>query len=145
MAGPRRHGGRRTARVAAGSQHVEEQATMATEDEYEQALTDLEPRVAALEKVARLDIQPETRAAIEQQLAAYRRRAEVVRQARLAAQNLAADGYPELAPLPVPQNVLDDLPEQTAGAQAGSAQFTAQPEPEPVAEPESSAQEDTPS
>lgn len=100
--------------------------TTAVEDAIEElmaASAQLAPIHEGLRDYARLNINADTRAVVDAQLALYDRRANLQIQALAHLQQLVGDGYPALPIVDVPEAVYQDLAENQSTVTAALSKF----------------------
>ena len=95
--------------------------------EIDAQLANLGPEYEGLKDYARLNIHPDTMAAVQAALAVYDRRVGLLATNRDLLNRLRDDGHPTLAVQPVTASVLADLQDNQATITAALAQFTADP------------------
>lgn len=81
------------------------------------------PQLEGLERLARLDLKPQTMEEVQLSISQFRRRMDLMDAALLALDNLEADGYPEVDIREILGIAFDDLQDVNADIDAAIALF----------------------
>jgi hypothetical protein len=103
---------------------------MSVEDaiaEIRASLAELEPRHEGLRDYVALDLLPETRALVTEEIQSYDRRVFLLNKALAALLELEADGHPELPVRVIPEQSYADLLENFETIKAALARFESAP------------------
>lgn len=95
--------------------------------EIDAALAEMAPAHEGLRDYQRLNIKPETKAAVDAAIAQYDRRKDLLLGAKTNLERLVGDGYPTLDIPDVSVVVKEDLDEQKRTIDAALAQFSSVP------------------
>lgn len=95
--------------------------------EIKAKLAEMEPQHEGLRDFASLDLKDETRGFVQEFIAQYDRRVELLNTALDALINLSNDGHPEIPAKTIPEEALDDLNENKSTIDAALAKFKAGP------------------
>lgn len=91
--------------------------------ELTQAKAILEPQIEGLHDFSRLNLKPETQAAVATATTDFQRRLDLINAALTALGDLGKDGYPTVPKRDVIQDVFDDLQSNVKTIEAAFAEF----------------------
>jgi hypothetical protein len=93
-------------------------------EEVNAAIDAIEPPLEGLRDFDRLNIHPDTKAIVQEQIAVFDRRFQLLQGAKNALEAIINDGYPLIPVREIPASAFEDLRENQTTIQAAFAQFS---------------------